>query len=181
MNVKNYTEGLEIPEGVKVSLNSYTFTVSGPKGEVKKELASKKIKFSVEANKIIFNVAKYSKKEKRLVNSFVAHLKNMFRGARVGYVYKLKVCPGHFPMTLGYSNSELTVKNFVGEKIPRVLKIKKGVDVKIEGDVVIVSGADRELTGQTAGAIEQLTRRCGFDRRVFQQGIYIFEKPAREI
>ena len=69
---------------------------------------------------------------------------------------------------------------FLGEKTPRVLKIKNGVEVKIEGDIVVISSPNREFGGQTAASIEVLTTRADYDKRIFQDGIYITEKPARE-
>ena len=71
-------------------------------------------------------------------------------------------------------------KNFFGEKVPRKIKFdKKNVSIKVDGTEVLVEGMDKEKVGQTAASIEQLTRRPGFDKRIFQDGIYITEKPKR--
>ncbi len=59
------------------------------------------------------------------------------------------------------------MQNFLGEKVPRVIKLKQGVDVKIEGQEITVESPDKELAGQTAAAIEQLCKITKRDRRIF--------------
>jgi large subunit ribosomal protein L6 len=84
-------------------------------------------------------------------------------------------------MNISITGKQFTVKNFIGEKVPRVMELREGVEVKIEGSDIIISSPDKELAGQTAGAIELLCRRPGFDPRIFQQGIYIIEKAGKPV
>jgi large subunit ribosomal protein L6 len=105
----------------------------------------------------------------------------MIKGVQEGFTYKLKICSGHFPMSVALKGNTFEIKNFIGEKVPRTLKIKQGADVKIEGDQITVHATDKELAGTTAGAIEKLTRRPGFDKRIFQDGIYITEKDGKKL
>jgi large subunit ribosomal protein L6 len=44
-----------------------------------------------------------------------------------------------------------------------------------------VEGIDKELTSQTAALIEKLTRRPGFDKRIFQDGIFMIEKDGKPL
>ena len=53
--------------------------------------------------------------------------------------------------------------------------------MKVKGQEIIVEGIDKEATGQTAANIEQATRITKWDRRVFQDGIYIVEKAGKPI
>ena len=82
---------------------------------------------------------------------------------------------------VSFAGDVFTIKNFIGEKVTRTLNLKKGADVKIQGNEVIVESSDKEIASQTAADIEQLTRRTGYDRRIFQDGIYIFIKDGKEI
>lgn len=181
MVIKNYQEELEIPDKVTALFQDGVFIVKGPKGELTRILRHPLIKIKLEGKKIIFAVSNYTRREKTVLGSFIAHLTNMFNGVQEPYVYTLKVCSGHFPMNLVYAGNKLTVKNFIGEKIPRVLEVRKGVDVVVSGEVITVTSVDKELAGQTAASIERLCKRTGFDRRIFQQGIFITEKCGKPI
>jgi large subunit ribosomal protein L6 len=105
----------------------------------------------------------------------------MFVGVEKGHTYKLKICSGHFPMTVSLSGSKFAVNNFLGEKTPREMKIKTGAVVKIEGDHITVDSAYKEIASQVAADIERLTRVRGRDLRIFQDGIYIINKDGESV
>ena len=122
-----------------------------------------------------------TKKDKKLISTFRSHIKNLLEGVKNTYVYELKICSSHFPMDIGIDKDLVIIKNFLGEKTPRKAKILPNVNAKVEGDKIIVESVDRESAGQTAANIESATKRTGFDRRVFQDGIYITKKVGKEI
>ncbi len=172
---------IEIPDGINVEIDEYTVKVKGKAGEVSKKLFNPNVKLIKEGNKVIIKALKSTKRERKLVNSFKAHLKNMLKSANEGCKYVLKICSGHFPMSISVKDSEFTVKNFFGEKIPRVLKIKEGANVKVDGDLVVVESVNKETASQVAADIEKLTRRTKYDTRIFQDGIWIIEKDGKEL
>ncbi len=172
---------IELPQGIEAKFDNYELSMKGPKGEIKKRLASKQISIIIEKDKIKAESKTTNKKEKKILHTFVAHIKNMIKGAEEGFVYKLKICSGHFPMNVTIKGDSFSVKNLFGEKIPRVVKIRDGSTVKVEGDIITVESINKETAGQMAADIEQLTRRTGFDRRIFQDGIYITEKAGKEL
>jgi len=179
MRIKNYVEELEVPEGITIKLDGDILIVNGPKGELKRRFFDPRIKIAVKDNVVVFSADVYTKKEKMQLGSFVAHIKNMFYGVKEAYTYKLKICSGHFPMNVSVKGNEFTIKNYIGEKVPRVFKFSPAVKVTIEGEIVTIVSCDIELAGQTACLIEQKSLRPGFDKRVFQQGIFITEKPKK--
>jgi large subunit ribosomal protein L6 len=172
---------MEIPQGIEVKVENTIISVKGPKGEVKKNIAIPNVKVESKDNKVLIKAKKNTKREKKLIGTLKANLKNMFKGSSELHKYSLKVCSGHFPMKVEVKGDTLTLTNFIGEKHPRKLKLKEGVNVKVEGDLVNVEGADKDIAGQTAADIEQLTRRTNFDSRIFQDGIYITNKDGKEI
>ena len=105
----------------------------------------------------------------------------MFKGANEGFEYKLKILYSHFPMKVDVKEDNLVVDNFLGEKHSRKAKLIQGVEVKINGQDVNVTGIDKEKVSQTAANIEQATRIKNLDPRVFQDGIYITEKDGKPI
>jgi large subunit ribosomal protein L6 len=181
MNVKNFTQELKIPEGITITVEKGIVTVKGPEGEVIKKLLSPIVKIEIKDNNVVFNIAKMTKREKTILGTFTSHINNMIKGVQEPYVYKLKVCSGHFPMNINIANGKLSIKNFIGEKVPRVLKLKEGADVKMEGEVITVTSVSKEIAGHVASDIELLTRRPGFDSRIFQQGIFITEKAGKAV
>ncbi|MAG38741.1 50S ribosomal protein L6 [Candidatus Woesearchaeota archaeon] len=174
-------EELFIPENCNVSLENELVVVSGSKGEVKKRLFNPLVKMFVDKEKIILESKKDNKQAKKLIKTFRAHIKNLFKGANEGHVYKLKICSGHFPMTVVVKENIFEIKNFLGEKVPRTVGILKDTSVKIEGIEIIVESINKEQAGQMAALLEQLTKRPGFDKRIFQDGIYLIEKDGKQI
>jgi large subunit ribosomal protein L6 len=172
---------ITIPKGVEAKLDKAILILKGAKGEVKRDFSDKKINISYAENEIILKAVKFDKVSKKLIKSYAAHIKNMIGGSLVGHKYTLKICSGHSPMNVSASNNQLIVKNFLGEKIPRTLNLKEGAAVKVEGDLIVVESSSKEIAGQVSADIEQLTKRAGYDGRVFQDGCYIISKDGKEI
>ena len=177
----NIETSVELAEGVQVSVEGSVISLKGPKGDNKRDFTDKSIAISIKDNKINLITKRATKREKKKVGSFKSHLKNMVKGVSEGFVYRLKICSGHFPMTVSVSGDEFSIQNFLGEKVPRKLRIKKGADVKVDGQDILVEGVDKEIVSQTAASIEQLTRISNRDRRIFQDGCYIIMKDTKEI
>jgi len=178
---ENISQTITLPEGVTGSASEGTITIKGEKGEVSRLLLHPKVTIAVNGNDVVLHAIRFSRFEKKIMNTYVAHVNNMVKGVTEGHTYKLKICSGHFPMNVSLKGSTFEVKNFIGEAVPRRYEIKEGAKVKVDGDIVVVDGIDKELVAQTAASIEKLTRRSGFDRRIFQDGIYIIEKDGKAI
>jgi len=178
---KELFQTIEIPKDIEVNIEEDTLTVKGKEGENKRTFNTNKLIFEKKDNQIIIGNKKATKKEKKMINTITAHIKNMFKGVQEKFEYKLKVCFSHFPMTVNIENNEVTIKNFLGEKIPRKSKIPQGVDAKIDGDIITVNSIDKELAGQAAANFEKATRIRMKDRRVFQDGIFIINKAGKDI
>jgi len=178
MKIKNFKDETEIPAGIEIKIDNGIVTVSKDGKSLSKKMMHKGVAQNVENNKFVVTFKNGSKKEKMMANTFIAHIKNMFKGVSEGHKYKLKICSGHFPMNVAVSGNKLTISNFLGEKKPREMKIKEGVNLKIEGDIITIEGISKDVASQVAADIEQLTRIRGRDLRIYQDGIYITNKDG---
>ncbi|MFW6286132.1 MAG: 50S ribosomal protein L6 [Nanoarchaeota archaeon] len=167
-------------EGTTAIYENGIITIKGPKGEISKKLRYPNVSLNVEDEKIIVGSSKLTQREKKIINTYRAHITNLIKGVNEGFEYKLVVVFAKFPMTIEKKNQEFIVKNLLGEKVPRVMKIPNNVELDIKGKEIFVRGIDKELVGQCAANIEQLCRITHLDRRVIQDGIFITNKPHRD-
>ncbi len=183
MKMKELIEEVELGEGVTLESRpaEKKIIVKGPKGEAERNTLLPGFDVKVEGNKAVISCHNVSKREKVMMGTIKAHIRNMVKGVTEGHSYKLKICSGHFPMSVKVEGNQLIIRNFIGEKHPRAVKIREGAKVSVNGEIVSVESHDKEIAGQVAADIEQLTRRVGFDKRVFQDGLYIIEKDGKKI
>lgn len=174
------TREIGLPENLSATVENKTVTVKGQK-EVKREFNQRSVLIRTDGKKIVLESRSGTKKDKKTIGSLAAHIKNMILGSQKSHVYTLKICSGHFPMNVSVSGSKFIIKNFLGEKVPRTINLKAGAEVKVEGDIIHVTSSNKETAGQVSADIEQLTRRPGYDTRIFQDGIYIINKDGREM
>ena len=172
---------IEIPERVEAEIDKNKLILKGKEGENSKEFNLGKINLEKKDKKIILSCEKTTKREKRMINTYTAHIKNMINGVQKKFEYKLKICSSHFPMNVKVDGNNVIVKNFLGEKVDRKVELPKNIEIKIEKDMVTILSTNKELAGQAAANLEKVTKIRGRDRRVFQDGIYILNKSGKEI
>lgn len=178
-------EEVPIPEGVDVSIDGKKVTVRGPKGEVTRDFSHAReivirLDEDEDGRKVVVEAFFANRRVRALVGSVAAHIANMITGVTKGFRYRLRIVFSHFPITVKVQGDKVYVENFLGEKAPRVARIMPGVTVKVEKKDVVVEGVDIEAVGQTAANIELATKVKDKDRRVFIDGIYIYEKGVAE-
>jgi large subunit ribosomal protein L6 len=172
---------IELPEGVTPTLDKGVLTLKGPKGEVSRDFFNPRFTLTAQGNNIHIKTNRNTKRDKMMLGTARAHIKNIIKGVTESHDYALKICSGHFPMNVSVSNKKLIIKNFIGEKFPRQITILNGVNVKVDNDIINVSSVDKELAGKQSALIEEGCKRTGYDRRVFQDGIYIITKDGKSI
>src|SRR5512137_1135340 len=159
---------IEVPDKVQVTLEpGGIIKVKGPGGEVSRELAHPKIKIEKKGNHVVLSSEFPRKREKALVGTYGAHIRNMMVGVTKGFEYKMKIVYAHFPIKASVKGDTFVIENFLGEKHPRKTSILGSTKVNVKGDLVDLTGADVEAVGQTAANIERATKIKGFDPRVF--------------
>ena len=169
-------EDITIPGNVKITIENGNLTVNGDKGSLSREFFHPKINLKVKGNVVEVHCKNPRRKEKALVGTFVAHIKNMIRGVTEGFEYKMKTVFSHFPIKTSVEGNEFIIQNFLGERSSRKAKIIEGITVEIKSDDITVRGIDKEKVGQTVANIELATKVRKRDIRVFQDGIYRISK-----
>jgi large subunit ribosomal protein L6 len=176
-----YVAEVEVPQEVRVTVNGLRVTVEGPKGKLERDFShAKGVSIRQNENRVVVEVFNADRRKKALVGTIAAHIRNMITGVTKGYRYKLKIFFSHFPISVEVKGNQVIIKNFLGEKAPRRANILEGVSVKVVDRDIIVEGIDIEKVGQTAANIELATKIGEFDRRVFMDGIYIYERGVAE-
>ena len=171
---------IEVPEKVQLTLEpGGLIKVKGPQGEISRALSHPRIKIEKKGKNVVVSSEFPRKREKALAGTYSAHIRNMIVGVTKGFEYKMKVVYAHFPIKTSIKGNVFMIENFLGEKSPRKTSILGATKVNIKGDLIDLTGPDVEAVGQTAANIERATKIKGFDPRVFQDGIYIIEKPGR--
>jgi large subunit ribosomal protein L6 len=168
---------LEIPEDVTAEVDHLDVTIEGPEGAVTRRLWYPDVTVEVEDGSVVIESDAEDAKTNATVGTFESHVRNAFHGVTEGWEYKMEVFYSHFPMQVRSEGDEVVIENFLGEKASRRTTIHGDTDVSVDGEHVTLSGPNKDHVGQTAADIEQLTRVRGKDTRVFQDGVYITEKP----
>jgi large subunit ribosomal protein L6 len=170
---------VEIPDGVKISLQYSTVTVEGPLGKLSRDFSHTGLKLILEGNVLkVFSVNK-GRRFKARVGAVAKLVRNMIEGVLHGYVARLKVVYSHFPVTVKYDKHTGTVSihNFMGEKSPRVFKTPfPNVDIQVSGQDITVTGLDKNEVTQVAAMFELATKIKDKDPRIYVDGIYVVEK-----
>ena len=177
----HYEYSIEMPEGVKAEYSQGMLRLEGPKGKMERAFVSKNMKVEVKGNEITLTTLIKGLRAKKESHTARAHIRNMIRGVTEKHTYKVIAASTHFPMNVSVQNGQVILKNFVGEKKQRTLRIPEGVEAKISGNTIEIASTSIEKAGNFAGALEKLTRRTQFDNRIFQDGLYITEKDGKQV
>lgn len=170
---------LQTPEDVSAEMDHLEITVEGPNGSVTRRLWYPDIDVSVDGDTVLIESDEDDAKTMSTIGTFESHIENMFHGVTEGWEYEMEVFYSHFPMQVNVEGDEVVIENFLGEKAARRTTVHGDTEVQIDGEELTLTGSDIEAVGQTAADIEQLTRVNDKDVRVFQDGVYITQKPSR--
>ncbi|PFH57405.1 hypothetical protein XA68_15120 [Ophiocordyceps unilateralis] len=179
-------ELLDIPEGVKVSIKSRIVTVEGPRGKLVKDLSHLSVNFGhPKKNTISIEIHHGSRKDVATLRTVRSIINNLVIGVTKGFKYKMRYVYAHFPINVNLDKNketdlwEVEIRNFIGEKIVRRVKMQEGVDVEIsktQKDELILSGNSLENVSQSAADIQQICKVRNKDIRKFLDGLYVSEK-----
>ena len=139
---------LPVPKGVQITIANGAVAVKGPKGELKRDIP---LGVTVKVDKGILHVERADdSRENRSKHGLMrALVSNMIVGTTTGFErkleingvgYRAEVAGQKCTFALGYSH-------------PVVYELPKGIAAKVDKNIVILTGSDRELLGETAAKI----------------------------
>lgn len=104
-------------------------------------------------------------------------------GVTKGFQYKMRAVYAHFPINCVTTegNSIIEIRNFLGEKYIRRVKMAPGVTVvnsPKQKDELIIEGNSLEDVSSSAALIQQSTTVKNKDIRKFLDGLYVSEKTT---
>lgn len=111
---------IAIPDGVTVSMDGNTFKVKGPKGELSRNFSHPRVNVAIDNDHVVVSCEYPRIKDKAMVGTFHAHMRNMFKGVTEGYTYTLKIVFNHFPLKVAVNKKEkrVEVNNYMGATPP---------------------------------------------------------------
>lgn len=175
---------LDVPEGVTVSIKARSIKVTGPRGELTKDLKHIDVTFTKVSDRAIkITVHNGDRKHVAALRTVKSLIANLITGVTKGYKYKMRFVYAHFPINVNVVEKDgdkfVEIRNFLGEKRVRQVKITEGVTMEIstaQKDELIVSGNSLEDVSQNAADIQQICRVRNKDIRKFLDGIYVSER-----
>ena len=168
---------IPVPDDVSVTVDEVTVSADGPNGTVEKRLWYPGVTIEASDDEVSIESLTDDRATLATLGTFESHVENMLYGVVEGWEYRMQSVYSHFPMQVSVQGDEVVIENFLGERSPRRTTIHGDTEVEIDGESLVLRGPDKEAVGQTAADIEQLTRVPDKDIRVFQDGVYIIEKP----
>ena len=139
---------LEIPKGVTVSITKDTVSVKGPKGTLNMP-RHKEIEIKQEGTELLFGRNKEEGSVRAAHGLMRALVGNMLTGVTQGFVrqleingvgYKAEVKGNNLTLSLGYSH-------------PIDFKLPDGITAKVDKNMLILSGIDRQALGAASANI----------------------------
>jgi large subunit ribosomal protein L9e len=178
---------LSLHATVEVTIDARKVTVTGPRGTLSRAFRSRHMDMMVVgepgAQKIRIDLWFGIRKQIALTRTIASHVNNMFIGVTSGFQYKMRLVYNHFPITGTVTNGGKTmeIRNFLGERRLRTVKLRPGVTVEKSSDVkdqFVFTGNNIEAISRSCAEIHQQTLVRDKDIRKFLDGIYVSEKGA---
>mmetsp|Transcript_27694 Transcript_27694/g.61805 ORF Transcript_27694/g.61805 Transcript_27694/m.61805 type:complete len:182 (+) Transcript_27694:68-613(+) len=171
---------IEYGEDVTVDVNARVVTVTGPKGSIVRDFKHLNIDMNhmKEARKIRVDLWFGNRKQLACIRTVCSHIENMITGVTIGFLYKMKFVYSHFPINVAVEKGVVEVRNFMGEKRVRKIKMLDGVNAVRTKDVkdqLEISGIDISKVSLSAAHVQQMTNVRNKDLRKFLDGgLFVF-------
>ena len=117
------------------------------------------------------------RKHNAQVRTVCSAVENLITGVTKGYKFKMRFVYAHFPVNVAITDDKkvIEVRNFLGEKYVRRVRMLDGVTVALTGnkDEIQVEGNSLDSVSQSCANIHGSTLVRNKDIRKFLDGIYV--------
>ena len=145
---------IKIPEGVDVKIDNNSVTVTGSKGELSQKFRPE-VNFEIKDGMVFVKVNNSEEKNGRALWGLSrALLANMIVGVSQGFEKKLEVTGVGYRASV--SGKKLILN--VGYSHPVEFDIPENIEIKVEKNIIIVSGVDKQLVGEVAARIRDIRK-----------------------
>lgn len=146
---------ITLPAAVEVTLDGGVVNIKGPKGSLSVTLhPAVKATLMSEPRAIHMSVQDENSKEQKALWGLMRQLvNNQVEGVQKHFEKSLEFIGVGFKVALAGTD---TLNIEVGFSHPVVFKAPKGIDLKVEKQIVTISGADKQLVGETAAQIRAI-------------------------
>lgn len=145
---------IKIPSGVEVKVDGKVVSVKGPKGLLKQELHPV-VSLEIANDIIVVKIENEDNKQQRsLWGLFASLLDNMIIGVTTGFSKQLEINGVGFKANAAGKKLVLNV----GFSHPVEYNVPEGLEIKTEGNVITVSGIDKQLVGEVAAQIRKVKK-----------------------
>jgi large subunit ribosomal protein L6 len=144
---------IQIPAGVEVKIENGAIVVKGPKGFISKNIPAG-ILVEQKEKEILVSPKSINKKNKSLWGLMRMIISNMVDGVTKGFEKKLEMEGVGFRANVQGNDLVLEVGFSHDVKLPA----PEGIKYSMEKNVIVVSGIDKELVGQTAAVVRRIKK-----------------------
>jgi len=141
-------------EGTQAKIENGFIVVKGAKGELR-EKTHNLVKIEIGDNEISVSVSNPdNKSERALWGLYRSLIRNMVQGVEEGFEKKLEINGVGFRAAV--SGKKLTLN--VGFSHPVDFNLPEGINGAVEGNVITISGIDKQLVGEIAAQIRKIRK-----------------------
>jgi len=140
-----------IPPGVEVKMSGRKISIKGPKGTLDFEHRDE-VKAEISGGEVIVKNIGKTKEAPAIWGTTARIIANMIKGVTEGFSKQLELNGVGFRMNLQGKKIVLAL----GFSHPVEVEIPEGIEIKIENNIIIVSGIDKQKVGQFAADIRNL-------------------------
>jgi len=169
---------IDIPNGVQVTVDSNNHvTVKGPKGQLEGDF-NKDLKIKVENNQIIIERPNDSAFMRAIHGTTRALIANMVKGVTEGFTVELEI------VGIGYraAMKGKTLELQLGYSHPIMYEPPEGIQITVEGNIIKVSGIDKQKVGQVAAEIRDFRKPDPYKGKgIRYKGEVLKLKPGKSV